>query len=150
MAGETKIKGDQNILYIYDVAATAYRPIACLTSNSLSSTVEVLETQTKCDPGNTSKDAGNFSYSISLEGEYIDSTSVGGETTKASHDYLFTRQQAKTKVTWRLDTGLTDNVAYFGTALITDLTLDSPAGDKSTFSGTFDGDGAILLVNPIV
>lgn len=140
------IKGDVNILYIHD--GSAYRPIACLTSNALSSTVEVLETQTKCAPGVTTKDAGNFSYSLSIEGEYIDTTSTGGETTKASHDYLFVQQQAKTKVTWKMATGLTDTAAYYGTALITDLSIDSPAGDKSTFSGTLDGDGAIVTVDP--
>ena len=42
----TFIKGDAVILSIWD--GVAYEPIGCLTSNSLSITRNVIETQTKC------------------------------------------------------------------------------------------------------
>lgn len=142
------IKGEVGIISIHD--GTIYRPIACLTSNSLSSAVSVIESQTKCYPGVIKKQAGMFSYSISADGEYIDTTSVGGEITKASHDFLLAKQMAKTAVNWKLDTGVTGAV-YFGSAILTDLSLDQGAGDEiSTFSVTLDGNGAIVLVNPIV
>ena len=57
------IKGENLILYIHD--DTIYRPIACLTSNSLSQTLNIIESQTKCDPGVVIKDAGSMSYEIS-------------------------------------------------------------------------------------
>jgi hypothetical protein len=60
------------ILYIYDGAA--YRPIACLASNSLATTVSVIESQTKCNPGTIQKQGGTFT--INWTGEYIDTTSV--------------------------------------------------------------------------
>jgi len=142
------IKGELGILSIHD--GTIYRPVACLTSSSLSSAVSVIESQTKCYPGVVKKQAGVFSYSLSADGEYIDTTSVGGEITKASHDYLLAKQMAKTLVTWKLDTGVVGAV-YYGSAILTDLSLDQGAGDEiSSFSVTLDGDGAIVTVNPIV
>ena len=140
------IKGEVGIVFIWDGAA--YRPIACLTSNSLSSALSVIESNTKCDPGVVIKNAGQFSYTISMDGEYIDTTSVGGDTTKASHDYLFDLQRAKTPVVFKLDTGLADTT-YYGNALISDLDLTQPAGDEvSTFSATFEGSGDILTTDP--
>lgn len=141
------IKGEVGILSIND--GTIYRPVACLTSNSLSSAVSVIESQTKCNPGVITKQAGVFSYSISADGEYIDTTSIGGETTKASHDYLLAKQMAKLAVTWKLDTGVAGAV-YYGSAILTDLSLDQGAGDEiSTFSVTLDGSGDIVLVDPV-
>jgi len=148
MANETFIKGDVNILYIYDTSA--YEPLACLTSNALSSSLGVNEVVTKCEAGVTRKTAGNFDYSLSGEGIYID-TGVGGDTTKFSHDTLFELQQAKTLVTWKLDSGLTTNIAYYGTGYITDLSMDSPTNqENTTFSVTISGDGAIVTTDPNV
>jgi len=143
----TFIKGEDLILYVHD--GTIYRPLACLTSNSLSQTQSIIESQTKCDPGVTIKDAGTMSYDISAEGQYIDTTtSVTGALTKASHDYLFTI--LGTSVTWKLDSGLAGTVAYFGTAIIGDLSLDAGAGDElATFSCTLAGSGEIVTTDPV-
>ena len=141
-----KIKGEVGIIYVYDGAA--YRPIACLTSNSLATTVSVIESQTKCNPGTIEKQGGTFSYMIEAEGEYIDTTSVGGDLAKASHDYLFQLQQVKALITWKLVTGVTSQV-YYGSALISDLNLDQGSGDDlSTFTVTLDGSGLISLIDP--
>ena len=140
------IKGEAGILYVHD--GTIYRPVACLTSNSLNTAVSVIESQTKCNPGQVMKQAGTLSYTIDAEGEYIDTTSIGGDDTKASHDYLLTLQQALAAVTWKLDTGVTDAV-YYGSAILSDLTLDQGAGDEiSTFSVTLEGSGAISKTDP--
>lgn len=140
------IKGEVGIIYVHD--GTIYRPIACLTSNSLSSAVSIIESQTKCFPGVVKKQSGVFSYTIEAEGEYIDTTSVGGETTKASHDFLLAKQMAGTIANWKLDTGVTGAI-YYGSAILSDLSLDQGSGDEiSTFSVTLDGDGAIVKVDP--
>ena len=140
------IKGELGILYVHD--GTLYRPIACLTSNSLNTAVSIIESQTKCNPGEVIKQAGTLSYTLDAEGEYIDTTSVGGETTKASHDYLLTAQMDLLPITWKLDTGVTGAV-YYGSAILSDLTLDQGAGDEiSTFSVTLEGSGAIVTTDP--
>lgn len=142
------IKGESGILYVHD--GTLYRPIACLTSNSLNSALSVIESRTKCNPGLVIKQAGEFSYTLEAEGEYIDTTSVGGDDTKASHDFLLSKQIAKETLTWKLDTGVTGAI-YYGTAILSELGLDQGAGDEiSTFTATLDGSGTIVLVDPIV
>ena len=147
MAGESFIKGDVIILSVHD--GTAYLPVACLTSNSLSTSRATIETQTKCDPGQTIKSAGNFDYSISADGLYID-TGVGGDIAKRSHDTLLAKQMAGTIANWSISTGLTTNATYYGEGVITDLNLDAPTGgENSTFSATISGSGAIVLVDPI-
>ena len=141
------VKGELGILYVWD--GTIYRPVACLTSNSLSSTISVIESQTKCNPGVVIKQGGILAYTIEAEGEYIDTTSVGGQVTKASHDYLLVQQKLKTAIDWKLDTGIGETGTYYGSAIITDLSLSQGAGDEiSTFSLTLDGSGDILEVNP--
>jgi len=143
----TFIKGDVNILYVHD--ATIWRPVACLTSNSLSETRNVIEAQTKCEPGETLKQSGSYSYEVSAEGNYIDTTSVGAEITKASHDYLRSLMSSGSSFFWKLDTGLTDTAAYFGTAILSDLEMTSAAGDEfTTFSATLNGSGLIVTADP--
>jgi predicted secreted protein len=142
------IKGELGLLYIND--GTIYRPLACLTSSSFSPNVSIIESMTKCNPGVVTKTAGMFTYTLEAEGEYIDTTSVGGDTTKASHDYLFTKLVAKLPVNWKLDTGVT-GVIYYGTAIITNLPLEQGAGDElSTFSITMEGSGEVVKVDPLL
>lgn len=143
------IKGEKGIIYIWD--ATAYKPFACLTSTSLSTTVSIIESNTKCFQGVTKKTAGTFNGSLSLEGEYIDTTTAGGDIAKKSHDALFLLQQSKTKIEWKLDTNIdnANSVKYYGDAFISDLSADFGSGDDlATFSATLDVDGAILLTDP--
>ncbi len=143
------ILGEQLLVYIYDDEASAYKPIACLTGNSLNTSLEVIETQTKCQAGLVVKGAGGLSYSVDMEGNYIDTTSSGGLTERASHDALLLLQQSKSFVTWKIDTGLSDVPNYYGTAIITDLSAEFPAGNEfATFSATFDGSGDILRSDP--
>lgn len=143
------IKGDALVLHVWD--GSAYRPIACLTSNALNQTRNIIESQTKCDPGQVIKDSGSLTYDLSFEGQYIDTTSTGGETSKASHDYLFGLMNAGADDTWKLDTGLADTVAYYGTGIFQDLSLNADAGDSvANFSGTISGSGLIVTVDPNV
>ena len=141
----TKIKGELLILSVWD--SVIYRPIACLTSNSLSETQSIIESQTKCDPGVIIKTPGTYSYELSAEGEYIDTTSVGASVTLASHDYL--HSVFGTSVTWRLATGLTDTPFYYGTAIIADLSGDFASGDElASFSASLSGSGSIVEIDP--
>jgi hypothetical protein len=143
----TFIKGDALVLYVWE--GSAYRPMACLTSNSLAQTRNIIDSQTKCNPGVVERSPGSLSYDLSFEGQYIDTTSAGAEITKASHDELKILLELGLVDDWKMDTGLADTVAYYGSAIFSDLSLDAPAGDAiSTFSGTLSGSGAIVIVDP--
>ena len=145
------IRGEKGILYIWDTSAV-YKPVACLTSNGLNSTLSMIESTTKCFPGVVKKTPGTLSYSIDAEGEYIDTTTIGGDDAKTSHDTLFLLQQDKTLVTWKLDTNVDEatSVKYYGYAYITDLSATFGSGDEvTTFSLTLDGDGDILTYDPM-
>ncbi|MCR9263305.1 MAG: hypothetical protein NXH86_04065 [Flavobacteriaceae bacterium] len=150
MAGETFLKGKVKIISIWD--GSAYRPVACDTTNSLETALsDGASIVTKCDPDNVVTSPGAFSYSLSGEGVQIDTTSSGAETTKASHDWLLTKQQAKTLVTWKRATGLTDTVAYYGTGYITNLSDVGDAGEdnpNATYSFEITGTGAIATIDP--
>jgi predicted secreted protein len=144
------IKGENGILYIWD--SPAYKPVACLTSNGLNTTLSMIESTTKCYPGVIQKTPGTFSYSLDAEGEYIDTTTDGGDDAKTSHDALFFLQQNKNLVTWKLDTNVdnNDSVKYYGYAYITDLSATFGSGDEvTTFSLTLDGNGEILTYDPM-
>jgi hypothetical protein len=142
----TFIKGEAIVLYIYnpDAGPAAYEPVACLTSNSLSLTRGVLETQTKCDPGVTIKDPGSMSYEISCEGIAIET-----EAGKQSQDELlgYINITDATTETWRMDDG--NGGYYFGTGFFSDLSIDAAAGDEyATFSATINGSGLIVTTDP--
>lgn len=142
-----KIKGEGLILYWHD--GTIYRPVACLTSNSLNSERGVIESQTKCAPGVIEKQAGVFSYTIDAEAIAIDTTSLSGDDTKASHDFLLNAQQGTAMGNWKMDSG-SSNLTYYGTGILTSLGFEAPTGDEfATFSLTIDGSGAIVTTDPL-
>ena len=140
------IKGDAEILKLWD--GTAYVPFACLTSSSLSETRNVIESQTKCDPGLVTRTAGSYSYEISFEGEYI-KPEASKESWAELRDRI--RVVADSEVEWSITTTYADastDIDY-GTAILTDLSKDAPAGDELiTFSGSLSGSGAIVQVAP--
>lgn len=139
----TFIPGDAIILDVYD-GVSAYEPIACLTSNSLSITRNIKETQTKCDPGVVIKDPGSMSYSISAEG-----IAITTEAGKVSVNSLITKMNLAVQLsdTWRMNDG--NGGYYYGTGVFSETTFDSPAGDENaTFSSTIEGSGLILTVDP--
>ncbi|MDB4299633.1 phage tail protein [bacterium] len=143
----TFIKGNAVILDVWD--DTIYRPVACLTSNSIAHSREVIESKTKCEPDTVEKQSGTYSYEISLEGQKIDTTSVGAEITKASYDYLEAIIEDGSAITWRMSTGITDVPYKYGTAILNDLSSDDPAGEEiGTFSGSLSGIGKTVIVDP--
>lgn len=138
----TLIKGDTVIFYIWD-GVDSYDPVACLTSNSLSETRNIIESQTKCEPGVIQKTAGSYTYEISLEGEAIVSE-AGKNSHLALRNYI---NGTTATVEWKLDNGETaGSTAYYGTGILSELTLDAAAGDEiATFSATLIGDSTGIV-----
>lgn len=139
----TYIKGDAIILSIWD-GISAYEPIACLTSNSLSLTRNIIETQTKCEPGVVIKTSGSMSYSISAEG-----VAITTESGKISANALINAMNLAVQPTdiWRMDDG--NGGYYYGFGVLTEVTFDASAGDENaTFSTSIEGSGLILTVDP--
>ena len=142
----TFIKGDAVILSIWDSSASEYKPIGCLTSNSLSFTRNVIETQTKCDPGQIIRAAGSASSEVSFEANYIKT-----DNTKTDFEALigFINVANGTTQDWKMSTDQITPVAYFGTAILADLEISAAAGDEfATYSGTLQNSGLIVTVDP--
>mgnify|MGYP003633026825 FL=1 len=140
----TFIKGDAVILSIYD--GSAYEPIGCLTSNSLSVTRNVIEAQTKCAPGEITRVAGSTSSEVSFEATYIKND--GGKTNFESL-LGYINNISGTTQTWKMSTDQVTPVAYYGTAILADLEITAAAGDEfATFSGTLQNTGLVLTVDP--
>lgn len=144
MANETFIGGNTVIFSMWD-GSDSYDPIACVTSSSISESVEIDEVETKCDPGNIVKTPGSYSYEITGEGIYIDEAV---DTNRTSHDLLKDKLRAKTAITWKMATGLTSPTDEYGTAYVTALELTGDAGENATFTFTLSGTGAITTVDP--
>jgi len=140
----TFIKGDAVILSIWD--GSAYEPIGCLTSNSLSVTRNVIEAQTKCDPGQIIRNAGSTSSEVSFEATYIKT-----ESGKTDFDALlnFINVANGTTQTWKMSTDQITPVSYYGTAVLADLEITAAAGDEfATYSGTLQNSGLITETDP--
>lgn len=145
------IKGSNSMLYVWDGDATAYRPLACITSNSLSSTLSLLESATKCNPSGTEYTADRLNESVSVDGEVIDTTSVGGDSAKASWDHLYSLMKDAadndTKHVFWYDTGVPD-LSYYFKGYIGELSHEASATDKITFSATIQVTGNTDTVDP--
>ena len=140
----TFIKGDAVILSIWD--GSAYEPIGCLTSNSLSLTRNVIETQTKCQPGQIIRAAGSTSSEVPFEAIYIKT-----ESGKTDFDSMlgFINTANGTTQDWKMASDQITPVAYYGTAVLSDLDLSAAAGDEfATYTGTLQNSGLILTVDP--
>ena len=138
------IKGETIILSVWD-ESDSYDPIACLTSNSLNETKNIIESQTKCSAGQIVKTPGSYTYDISLEGEMI--VPGADQTTYAP---LREKLVAGDLVEWKIST-YNGSESLYGSGYLTNVTLDAAAGDEiATFSAELVGDGetAITTVAP--
>lgn len=143
MANEVFKDGDILITYIYDTSA--YQPIGCSTSDSISETLEVDEFQSKCDSGNIIKTPAASSYEISGEGRFIDEdVDTGRQSYAKISGYL----RNKTRITWRMATGLAATPYEYGYGYITSCEKTGESGSSITYSYTISGDGAIVTTDP--
>lgn len=131
------VKGHTGHISLYEGAA--YKPIACLTSTSLSRVTEVSEKVNYCTGGETVTTVDRINTTISLDGEFVD------DVDKASYNTLVTAMESKEEQYFKIEGR--DGVQY-AKGIISDLS-DTFAGDgDATFSMSITVNGGVTSTDP--
>jgi hypothetical protein len=142
---ETKVSGRDYILLADINNDGTYKAVACLTTNSLTSTNDTIDATSKC--GNEYTPAPSFSQSFECEGFAIDET---GTPSKDSYQQLYDAHAAKTLFAIKMGraTPVAGDVYYGGTAtslvFISDFGVTADDKDDVKFTATF-----VVSVPPI-
>ena len=135
------VKGHEGLLSVYDTTTSAYLPIVCLTSTSLSRATETIEKVNYCTQGDTVTTVSSITRELSIDGEIMTDL-----TAEASYADLIDIIESKGKRTWRLE-GRDEAPQYF-TGSLTSLSDTFGAGEDATFSGSLSIDEALASVDP--
>lgn len=131
------IKGKDVILSIYDEEGSAYKPVACLTGNDYTVSVDVSDGDAnKCDD-TVPRDVNGATYELSGDGQVL-SDSDDNYTDKANSEFLDKLVWKKENINWKMDGGYDTK---YGEGIITDYSEDYPADGNATFSITISGVG---------
>lgn len=141
------LEGKLEVLTFWDGVDSYDVPI-CLSSHTLSETVDEISGRTKCDTnGATQKKAGAYSYEISFEGMYVQA-----ETDKLAWTDLRDKLRALGNFDWRITTTYLDNPTTtdveYGNGFLSNLEKVSTNDEFITFSGTLIGNGLISATDP--
>jgi hypothetical protein len=142
---ETKVSARDYILLADLAGGTTFIPVACLTTNSMTSTNDTIDATSKC--GNSYTPSPIFSQSFDCEGFAIDET---GTPSKDSYQQLYTAHAAQTIFTVKMGkaTPAIGDVYYGGeatsTVFISDFGVQADDGDDVKFTATF-----VVCVPPI-
>jgi len=143
----TLVNGVNVLFKVYDGAA--YVPVVCLKNNNLTETKNIIESQTKCNPGQIKKTPGSYTYEISIDGEYgYDAGSV------EQYDDLRLKLFNGDLVQWEIEGYFADGTnanSYYGSGYLSEVSTEASSEDAIvTFSATLMGDGEtdITQVNP--
>jgi len=126
---ETKVSARDYIL-LADIDGNAtFKPVACLTSNSLTSTVNTIDATSKC--GDEFQPGPSFTQSFECEGFAIDET---GTPSKDSYQQLYNAHAAKTLFAIKMGKAVpTSGDVYYGgtpTSLVFISNFNVNAADK--------------------
>lgn len=132
------IDSTYNLLYI-DFGEGFY-PVACLTENGFSESIETLDTTTRDNTGWKTQVLTTQSYEISFSGLVINTVFAKGDFTKISYDKLKELKRNRTLFDWKIQ----DNELQFiesGQGQITSLSSTSSIDEFVSFEGTIIGYG---------
>ena len=135
---DVNVKGHTGLLSVYDT--TAYKPIVCLTSTSMSSVLRLIEKVNYCTKGETVRTIDGIDRTVSFDAEVM---TIGTPATNASYAELLTLQGEEQ--TFKLEGRGT--LKYFK-AVISDLSDTFPGEGDATFSGTLTINGDISETDP--
>lgn len=141
---ETKVSGRDYILLADINNDGTFLPVACLTTNSLTSTNDTIDATSKC--GNQYQPSPVFSQSFDCEGFAIDET---GTPSKDSYQQLYVAHSAKTLFAIKMGkaTPTAGDITYGGVGqlvFISDFGVQADDGDDVKFTATF-----VVSVPPI-
>ena len=134
----TNVKGHTGLLSVY--VTSAYKPIVCLTSTSMSSVLRLIEKVNYCTAGETVQTIDGIDRTVSFDAEVM---TLDGST-DASLSEIMALQGAEQ--TFKLE-GRGSAPQYFA-AVISNLDDSYAAGEDATFSGTLTINGDILTSDP--
>ena len=134
----TNVKGHTGLLSVY--LTSAYKPIVCLTSTSMSSVLRLIEKVNYCTAGETVQTIDGIDRTVSFDAEVM---TIGG-TSDASLSEIMALQGEEQ--TFKLE-GRGSAPQYFA-AVISNLDDSYAAGEDATFSGTLTINGDIVTSDP--
>jgi hypothetical protein len=130
---EKKIKGRDWIVYASEDGGTTYKPIACLTSNELTSSNAPIDASSKC--GNEFLTGDKLEQSISVEGFAITET---GTPAKVSASKIYDLQIDKTVFKAKIAKAapVAGDITYTGDVFVSEFTESSADGELNNFTAT--------------
>ncbi len=137
----TNVKGAQGVLSFHD--GTAYKPIICLTSTSMSRVSEVIQKVNYCTQGETVSEVDRITRTVNFEGEVM---TVGTPADGVSYDDLITAIESMEEQNFRLDGR--GSSQYFK-AVISNLDDTYPGEGYATFSGSLTINGDVSGTDPL-
>ena len=140
MADRQYVKGATGLVSVKDT--TAYKPVVCLTSSSLSQTLEVLEKVSMCSGGKRELSAGESTGSLSVSAYVMVPDS---EANSNGYEEMLALYKAKKTYPFKL---MGRGEPKYFEALITSISDTYDANDDATFDFTADIQGDISDTEP--
>ena len=131
---ETKVSARDYILLADIDGDSTFKPVACLTSNSLTSTLNVIDATSKC--GDQFQAGPSFSQSFRAEGFAIDET---GTPSKDSYQQLYAAHAARTQFAMKMGKAspVAGDITYSGQVFISAFDVNAADKDDVKFTATF-------------
>lgn len=131
---ETKVSARDYILLADIDGDATFKPVACLTSNSLTSTLNTIDATSKC--GDQFQPGPSFTQSFKAEGFAIDET---GTPAKDSYQQLYAAHAAGTVFSMKMGKAVpaAGDITYSGQVWISNFDVNAADKDDVKFSATF-------------
>ena len=130
------------LIAIYKDVAGTLTKIANATSNDFSITKDMIETTNKDSAGSKEYIAGEYGYTMSVEGMFEEDASVGAGI---SWKEIITDLLAGTSVTIVMTSNVSGDLKLSGSAFFNELNLTAPQNDVATFTASIQGTGALTV-----
>lgn len=131
---ETKVSARDYILLADIDGDSTFKPVACLTSNSLTSTLNTIDATSKC--GDQFQPGPSFTQSFQCEGFAIDET---GTPAKDSYQQLYAAHAAGTVFAMKMGKAspAAGDITYSGQVWISNFDVNADDKDDVKFTATF-------------